>query len=133
MAPDGAPEVEFDESDPAQAVAAAMRRRLPKRIILIRHGESEANADFSLLRHKPDNLIELTETGTNEAIAAGKRLRSIVGDETVSLVVSPFERTSQTARNVRLALDEDLIVKTVRQKKTAVASWRPHAPARSPD
>lgn len=132
MAPDGAPEVEFDESDPAQAVAAAMRRRLPKRIILIRHGESEANADFSLLRHKPDNLIELTETGTNEAIAAGKRLRSIVGDETVSLVVSPFERTSQTARNVRLALDEDLIVKTVRQK-TAVASWRPHAPARSPD
>lgn len=102
----------FDETDPALAFAAAQRRLLPKRIILVRHGESEANADHSLLRYKPDNLIELTAKGSQQALAVGKRIKQVVGDEKVCLVVSPFERTLQTSRNLRLALDESQIVKT---------------------
>ena len=104
--------VTFDETDPALAFAAAQRRLLPKRIILVRHGESEANADVSLLRHKPDNLIELTAKGSRQALAVGQRIKKVVGDEKVCLVVSPFERTLQTSRNLRLALDESQIVKT---------------------
>eukprot|EP01043_Picozoa_sp_COSAG02_P042249 COSAG02_NODE_3576_length_6538_cov_3.358907_5_plen_292_part_00 len=104
--------VTFDETDPALAFAAAQRRLLPKRIILVRHGESEANADVSLLRHKPDNLIELTAKGSQQALAVGQRIKKIVGDEKVCLVVSPFERTLQTSRNLRLALNESQIVKT---------------------
>jgi hypothetical protein len=104
--------VTFDETDPALAFAAAQRRLLPKRIILVRHGESEANADVSLLRHKPDNLIELTAKGSQQALAVGQRIKKVVGNEKVCLVVSPFERTLQTSRNLRLALDELQIVKT---------------------
>lgn len=104
--------VAFDESNPALAFAAAQRRLLPKRIILVRHGESEANADVSLMRHTPDNLIELTANGTQQALAVGRRVKKVVGDEKVCLVVSPFERTLQTSRNLRLALDESQIVKT---------------------
>ena len=104
--------VTFDESNPALAFAAAQRRLLPKRIILVRHGESEANADVSLMRHTPDNLIELTAKGSRQALAVGQRIKKVVGDEKVCLVVSPFERTLQTSRNLRLALDESQIVKT---------------------
>ena len=112
LAPPGTPHTEFDETNPALALAAAQRRLLPTRIILVRHGESEANADHSLLRHKPDNIIELTDKGTEQAMALGTRIKGVVGDETVSLVVSPFERTQQTARNLRLALDEEQIIRT---------------------
>lgn len=79
--------IAFDESDPALAFAAAQRRLLPKRIILVRHGESEANADQSLLRHKPDNLIELTAKGSEQALAVGQRIKDVVGDEKVCIVV----------------------------------------------
>lgn len=38
----------------------------PKRIILIRHGESEANVDRYLFGSIPDYRIELTEKGLVE-------------------------------------------------------------------
>ena len=102
----------FDEADPAMAVVAARRRLMPKRIILVRHGQSEANADHSLLRDRPDNLVELTSLGSNQSTAVGHRIKQLVGDEICSLVVSPFERTLQTSRNLRLALDPEQIRKT---------------------
>lgn len=39
------------------------RERCPKRIILVRHGESQANIDDTLYSRVPDNAIELTERG----------------------------------------------------------------------
>jgi broad specificity phosphatase PhoE len=105
--------ITFDENNPAFAITAATRRLLPTRLIFVRHGQSEANADHSLLRTKPDNLIELTDKGLAQAQELGKRIKAIVGDETVGMVVSPFLRTMQTARNVRLALDEEQMVKNV--------------------
>jgi len=107
-----AQELAFDQSNPALAAADAQRRLLPKRIILVRHGESEANADHTLLRTKPDNLIELTAKGSSQARAVGRRIKALIGDETVCFVVSPFERTLQTSRNIRLALDDSQIIKT---------------------
>ena len=39
----------------------------PKRIILIRHGESQANVDKYLFGRVPDYTIELTEKGHEQA------------------------------------------------------------------
>ena len=80
-----------------------MREALPRRIILLRHGESEGNADETLYRTKADNLIELTSEGTRQSLRAGKRIRELVKEATVDMYVSPFQRTLQTARNVRKA------------------------------
>ena len=76
-------------------------------MILLRHGESEGNADTTLYRTKADNLIELTDVGTAQvrgpplpthsfqrtltadrcgtaqAEAAGRRIRDIVGNSQV--------------------------------------------------
>lgn len=68
----------------------------PKRIILIRHGESEANVDRYLFGRIPDYTIELTERGRLQAIDAGKRLKELVGDESVYFYVSPFWRARST-------------------------------------
>ena len=94
------------------------RERLPKLIILLRHGESEANADNTLWRTKPDNIINLTEKGIQQAKEAGLRIENLFqsyddDDNTngnnnnidinnirtinrVQIYVSPFERTLQT-------------------------------------
>ena len=50
----------------------------PKRIILIRHGESQANVDKYLFGSVPDYTIELTDFGREQAKEAGKRLKELV-------------------------------------------------------
>lgn len=70
--------------------------RRPRRIILIRHGESEANVDSSVYARVPDNKIGLSSRGAAQALDAGRRLREIVGDERVKFYVSPFARSRQT-------------------------------------
>jgi hypothetical protein len=51
---------------PEVCAVARARANLPRRVILLRHGESEGNADETLYRTKPDNLIELTAEGTRQ-------------------------------------------------------------------
>lgn len=82
------------------------RESLPRRIILLRHGESEGNADHTLYRTCPDNQIELTDEGSRQAQAAGRRIKKLIGEEKVDLYVSPFQRTLQTSRNAILAFSE---------------------------
>lgn len=62
----------------------------PKRIILIRHGESHANVDRYLFGRIPDYTIELTDKGRAQAVEAGRRLRQLVGDKPLYFYVSPF-------------------------------------------
>ena len=50
----------------------------PKRIILIRHGESEANVNRYLFGSVPDYTIELTQKGRQQALEAGHRLKKLV-------------------------------------------------------
>mmetsp|Transcript_76342 Transcript_76342/g.210753 ORF Transcript_76342/g.210753 Transcript_76342/m.210753 type:complete len:358 (+) Transcript_76342:98-1171(+) len=94
--------------DSVSTLAEDRRKRLPKRIILVRHGESEGNADHSLYRSTGDNLIELTPAGSLQAQEAGRRIKGIIGEESVHIFVSPFERTLQTSRNVREAFDSQI-------------------------
>lgn len=103
-------------SDPCQcrnhaAMAAALQARLelPDRVILVRHGESMANVDKNVWRETPDNMIELSDRGSAQALRCGKRIREIVGDESVDFFVSPFERTLQTARKIRKAFADGQI------------------------
>jgi len=97
--------VTFSRQDP---VAEALER-LPRRVILVRHGESEGNADHTLYRTKADNSIELTEKGSEEARKAGERIKGVLGDDKVHIFVSPFVRTLQTARNIRLAFEDQIL------------------------
>lgn len=75
----------------------------PKRIILIRHGESEANVDKYLFGRVPDYTIELTEKGRIQAQEAGRKLRNLVGEERMYFYVSPFWRARSTFEGVASA------------------------------
>ena len=75
----------------------------PKRIILIRHGESQANVDKYLFGRVPDYIIELTDRGREQAKEAGRRLKELVGDESIYFYVSPFWRARSTFEGVASA------------------------------
>ncbi len=79
----------------------------PKRIILIRHGESEANVDPYLFSKQPDYTIELTAKGREQAKGAGVKLRDIVGNESLYFYISPFWRTRSTFEGVASAFPRD--------------------------
>jgi len=89
----------------------ARRQKLPERVILVRHGQSEGNIDRTLFKKKGDNLMELTELGSRQAKAVGRRIKGVVGDKKVHFYVSPFQRTLQTARNIIFSnFDPDQVV-----------------------
>lgn len=70
--------------------------RRPRRIILIRHGESVANLDSSIYATTPDNRIPLSPKGVEQAEEAGKKLRELIANESATFFVSPFLRSRQT-------------------------------------
>ena len=76
----------------------------PKRIILIRHGESEANVNKHLFASIPDYTIELTHKGVSQSIRAGENLKEIVKNENIFFYVSPFWRTRSTFENIVTSL-----------------------------
>src|SRR5205809_4385442 len=72
----------------------------PKRIILIRHGESEGNTDRNVYSQKPDYALLLTSKGMQQAANAGKCLVELVGNENLQSYVSPLFRTKQTFQQI---------------------------------
>jgi len=72
----------------------------PKRIILIRHGESEGNIDKTVYGHKPDYALDLSKKGFLQADKAGKELKSILKKEPVCFYVSPLWRTRATFKQI---------------------------------
>eukprot|EP00928_Gymnodinium_smaydae_P087968 TRINITY_DN72130_c0_g1_i1.p1 TRINITY_DN72130_c0_g1~~TRINITY_DN72130_c0_g1_i1.p1 ORF type:complete len:406 (+),score=71.47 TRINITY_DN72130_c0_g1_i1:49-1218(+) len=79
------------------------QRNRPKRLIFIRHGESEANVDREITRFVPDHMLHLTEKGRNQALDAGRRLRELVGEESIKFIVSPYVRTRETFNGIKHA------------------------------
>ena len=80
----------------------------PKRIILVRHGHSEANHNKEILRIKPDYACELTQLGHQQADQVGRELRHIIPrTETVKYYVSPYWRTRQTYLHMRYHVPEN--------------------------
>ncbi|KAG9455252.1 hypothetical protein H6P81_008156 [Aristolochia fimbriata] len=87
----------------------------PRRIILVRHGQSQGNVDESLYTRVPDPEIELTEKGWRQAEESGRRIRDMieadnVDDWRVYFYVSPYKRTLQTLRGLGKAFGRDRIV-----------------------
>ncbi|MGQ4414364.1 histidine phosphatase family protein [Streptomyces sp. SAS_269] len=79
----------------------------PRRIVLVRHGESTGNVDDSVYEREPDHALALTERGWRQAEETGKKIRELFGGEHVSVYVSPYRRTHETLRAFHL--DPDLI------------------------
>ncbi|KAL6182234.1 hypothetical protein ACLB2K_043657 [Fragaria x ananassa] len=50
----------------------------PRRIILVRHGQSEGNVDESVYTRVSDPKIRLTEKGIADAEECGKRIRETI-------------------------------------------------------
>eukprot|EP01059_Diplonema_ambulator_P024511 TRINITY_DN4053_c0_g1_i1.p1 TRINITY_DN4053_c0_g1~~TRINITY_DN4053_c0_g1_i1.p1 ORF type:complete len:447 (+),score=107.64 TRINITY_DN4053_c0_g1_i1:49-1341(+) len=70
--------------------------KLPEKIILLRHGESQGNVDKTVYSIKGDSQLEITEKGLKQAMEAGGRLKNVVGDGKIFVAVSPFARAVQT-------------------------------------
>ena len=81
----------------------------PKKIILIRHGESEGNINNEIYALKPDYALLLTEKGKIQSYAAGQKLKDLIQDETVMFYISPFWRTRMTFEQIMLHFDKERI------------------------
>lgn len=80
----------------------------PKRIILVRHGESEGNADRYNYETIPDYALNLTSTGESQAVNAGKEIADIVGAGSVFAYISPYYRTRQTMAGIQTVIDANV-------------------------
>ena len=77
-----------------------IQKHRPKRIILLRHGETSANLDPKIYSSTPDNKIELTPNGNVQARDLGKTLKSLIKDQSILFYISTFTRCSQTYENI---------------------------------
>ncbi|KAI3687569.1 hypothetical protein L1987_81269 [Smallanthus sonchifolius] len=85
--------------------AAAVKPPRPRRIILVRHGQSEGNVDEGAYTRVADPRIRLTEKGKREAEECGERIREMIekdgaDDWKVYFYVSPYQRTIETLRGL---------------------------------
>ena len=89
------------------AQLASQWEAMPERIIFMRHGESEGNVNRAIYARVPDSMLELTDTGRQQARDAGKRLQQLLPPQTkITVVLSPFERTQQTLLSVLESLHD---------------------------
>jgi 2,3-bisphosphoglycerate-dependent phosphoglycerate mutase len=97
------------------------------RVFLVRHGQSESNADWNVNTTKADHAIELTDEGMEQARGAGEFLRDLFSSEIthgtagaffnkVRLWHSPYVRTRQTASQIVAACrtPEDIQIRRCR-------------------
>lgn len=69
---------------------------MPKRILLVRHGQSAANEDPLVYARLPDYRIPLTDLGFAQAKEVGRDLSNLIGTESFGVFCSPYLRTLQT-------------------------------------
>jgi len=94
----------------------------PKRIILVRHGESQGNADPNHYETVPDYALHLTDAGRQQARAAGEQIVELIGAESVRAYVSPWYRTRQTCQEIAQVLGER-IVRTIEDPRIREQEW----------
>ena len=78
-------------------------RVLPKRIILVRHGESVGNIDHRSYTNTPDPQLPLTNKGLQQAAAAGRAIRQLTGNEPVFFYLSPYRRSLLTFDGIKVS------------------------------
>jgi broad specificity phosphatase PhoE len=92
----------------------------PKRIVMIRHGESEANVDKTIYERIPDHAVPLTARGYEQARQLGRHLREVFENEPVRVYVSPYLRTLQTLDELGL---DDLIEMPREEPRLREQDW----------
>ncbi|KAA8545066.1 hypothetical protein F0562_019835 [Nyssa sinensis] len=91
-------------------------KALPKRIILVRHGESEGNLDRSAYTTTPDYKIPLTQQGIAQAKLAGAQIQSVISENgrsnnwKIYFYVSPYERTRSTLREIGRSFSKKRVI-----------------------
>lgn len=94
----------------------------PKKIILVRHGHSEGNADKNQYKTVPDYALNLTPAGVQEARRAGKEIKEIIGAGTLYAYVSPYYRTRQTFDHIKESVADNL-VKAIEDPRIREQDW----------
>mmetsp|Transcript_14641 Transcript_14641/g.17035 ORF Transcript_14641/g.17035 Transcript_14641/m.17035 type:complete len:296 (+) Transcript_14641:193-1080(+) len=88
-----------------------MKTQRPKRIILIRHGESLGNVDESAYVATADWRVPLTKKGRDQAKIAGEKLKSLIGEDGKAFFYfSPYHRTKETMKELESHLSDDQII-----------------------
>ncbi|KAJ0753690.1 putative phosphoglycerate/bisphosphoglycerate mutase, active, histidine phosphatase superfamily [Helianthus annuus] len=89
---------------------------LPKRIILVRHGESEGNIDGSAYSTTPDYKIPLTPQGIAQANQAGTQIRTVISSSgatpnwKVFFYVSPYERSRSSLMGIVRSFPKNTVI-----------------------
>ncbi|KAL6989618.1 hypothetical protein U1Q18_015369 [Sarracenia purpurea var. burkii] len=92
------------------------QKALPKRIILVRHGESQGNQDGSAYTTTPDHKIPLTQEGVAQAARAGAEIRRVISEDgrshnwKVYFYVSPYDRARSTLREIGRSFPRNRII-----------------------
>ncbi|MET0101462.1 MAG: histidine phosphatase family protein [Sedimenticola sp.] len=94
----------------------------PKRIILVRHGESIGNIDKNLYAHTPDHAVSLTDKGREQARLAGQNIRHLIRDESVYAYSSPWVRAAQTFEGIREEISQN-IVRSIEDPRIREQDW----------
>ena len=94
----------------------------PKRIILVRHGESEGNIETASYETIPDYRLNLTEKGKTQALQAGQEINRLIGNESMYSYVSPFYRTRQTFEQIASVVG-DKNVKVIEEPRIREQEW----------
>ncbi len=94
----------------------------PNKIILVRHGESEGNADRNNYESIPDFALNLTDPGKSQAILAGEKLKNIIGTEAVYAYISPYIRARQTFDSIQSVISRN-IYKTIEDPRLRELDW----------
>jgi hypothetical protein len=85
------------------------RFRLPRRIVLLRHGESLGNVKESVYRVIPDWQIPLTERGKLQAREASRRIVELLGAGQAVIYYSPYTRTVETLDQILEAIPPEQV------------------------
>eukprot|EP00208_Stichococcus_sp_RCC1054_P002445 CAMPEP_0206143802 /NCGR_PEP_ID=MMETSP1473-20131121/21850_1 /ASSEMBLY_ACC=CAM_ASM_001109 /TAXON_ID=1461547 /ORGANISM="Stichococcus sp, Strain RCC1054" /LENGTH=483 /DNA_ID=CAMNT_0053539373 /DNA_START=173 /DNA_END=1621 /DNA_ORIENTATION=+ len=89
-------------------------RVLPRKIILVRHAESEGNVDNYAYTYVPDMQVPLTERGKQQAARAGDRIREVMDADqapySLFFYTSPYKRSKQTYEEITKAFDPKRLV-----------------------
>ncbi len=94
----------------------------PNRILLVRHGQSEGNADKQQLETIPDFALNLTPDGIEQARKAGLEIKKIIAQETIQVYLSPYHRTRQTFQYIRESIEAN-VVKVFEDPRLREQDW----------
>ncbi|RDI31073.1 histidine phosphatase family protein [Lentzea flaviverrucosa] len=86
------------------------------RIILLRHGQSLGNVDELAYCRIPDHALPLTQTGEEQARAAGPTIKALIGDGPVAAYVSPYKRTKRTFELLGISAERIVTEPRVREQ-----------------